>query len=69
MHLAAGELLRLDGARGTEFAVHAGCLWITEEARNDDVWLCAGQRARLGGDGLAVVEATRETRFTQREVK
>lgn len=35
----------------------AGHLWITEEDQPDDVWLGPGQRVRLVGDGLAVLEA------------
>ena len=55
--LAAGEVLSLDHARGIEVSVQAGCLWITEESRPEDIWLCTGQRTSLGGDGLAVIEA------------
>jgi hypothetical protein len=55
--LAAGELLRLQSPRGLEVACEAGHLWITEEAQPDDVWLAAGQRVRLVGEGLAVLEA------------
>ena len=55
--LAPGETLRLDAPRGLELLCQAGHLWITEEAQPDDVWLAAGQRVRLVGDGLAVVEA------------
>jgi len=57
MELAAGEVLRLASPRGLEVACEAGHLWITEEAQADDVWLAPGQRVRLVGDGLALVEA------------
>ena len=55
--LAAGEVLRLPSPRGLEVACDSGHLWITEEAQADDVWLAPGQRVRLVGDGLAVLEA------------
>lgn len=55
--LAPGEVLRLERPRGLEVHCEAGHLWITEEAQPDDVWLAAGQRVRLVGDGLAVLEA------------
>jgi hypothetical protein len=55
--LAPGETLRLQAPRGLEVFCEAGHLWITEEAQPDDVWLAAGQRVRLVGEGLAVVEA------------
>jgi hypothetical protein len=55
--LAAGEVLRVESPRGLEVRCEAGHLWITEEAQPDDVWLAAGQRVRLIGDGLALLEA------------
>jgi hypothetical protein len=62
--LAAGALLRLDAPRGLEVVCEAGHLWITEEDMPDDVWLAAGQRVRLVGDGLAVVEAKGDARLS-----
>lgn len=61
--LAAGEVLRLPSPRGLEVACDAGHLWITEEAQADDVWLAPGQRVRLVGDGLAIVEAKGDARL------
>ena len=61
--LHAGEVLRLPSPRGLEVACDAGHLWITEEAQPDDVWLAPGQRVRLVGEGLAVLEAKGETRL------
>ena len=60
--LAGGELLRLEGPRGREVTAEAGHLWITEEAQPCDVWLGPGQRVRLVGEGLAVIEAKGEAR-------
>jgi len=57
VNLAAGTVLRLDHPRGIEVSVRSGCVWITEESRVDDIWLCTGERTSLGGDGLAVIEA------------
>lgn len=59
--LASGELLRLEHARGTVVAVQSGLLWVTEEARDDDVWLRPGDRMALAGDGVAVLEAVGRT--------
>ena len=61
--LPAGQVLRLDAPRGLEVACDAGHLWITEEAQPDDVWLAPGQRVRLVGQGLAVLEAKGTARF------
>jgi len=61
--LPAGEFLKLEGARGARVTCEAGHLWITEEAQVEDVWLAAGQRVRLVGDGLAVLEAKGDARL------
>ena len=61
--LPAGALLRLKGPRGLQVTCESGHLWITEEAQPDDVWLAAGQRVRLVGDGLAVLEAKGDARL------
>jgi hypothetical protein len=55
--LLAGALLRLEEPRGRVVTCEAGHLWITEESQPEDVWLAAGQRVRLVGEGLAVLEA------------
>ena len=61
--LAAGELLRLQAPRGRVVSCESGHLWITEEAQPDDVWLGPGQRVRLVGEGLAVLEAKGSVRL------
>lgn len=62
--LAAGELLRLDAPRAIEVACESGRLWITETARTDDVWLRAGESARLLGEGTVVLEAVDGARLS-----
>jgi hypothetical protein len=64
VNLAAGELLKLHAPRGLVVACEAGHLWITEEGQPCDVWLAAGQRVRLVGEGLALVEAKGAARLT-----
>lgn len=61
--LAPGDLLRIERPRGLEVHCERGHLWITEEAQPDDVWLAPGQRVRLVGDGLAVLEAKGEAQL------
>jgi hypothetical protein len=61
--LAAGEILRIHAPRGLEVACESGHLWITEEGMAEDVWLAGGQRVRLVGEGLAVVEAKADARL------
>ena len=61
--LHAGQLLKLQGPRGLKVTCESGHLWITEEDQPDDVWLAAGQRVWLVGEGLAVLEAKGEARL------
>ena len=61
--LPAGGLLRLESPRGLKVTCESGQLWITEEDQPDDVWLAAGQRVWLVGDGLAVLEAKGDARL------
>ena len=61
--LAAGRVLKLEAPRGLQVTCESGHLWITEEAQPCDVWLAAGQRVRLVGDGLAVLEAKGNARL------
>ena len=63
MELPAGQLLRLESPRGLRVTCEAGHLWITEEAQPEDVWLAAGQRVSLVGEGLAVLEAKGDARL------
>jgi len=63
VRLASGEVLRIAAPRGLEVACEAGHLWITEEGMPEDVWLAAGQRVRLVGDGLALLEAKGEVKL------
>lgn len=64
MKLASGAVMRIMRARGIEVACEAGHLWITEEGQPCDVWLAAGQRVTLVGDGLAVLEAKGDASLT-----
>jgi hypothetical protein len=55
--LASGELVQLDGARGTTLRVTRGTLWITQERDARDIVLCAGHSFTIDHGGLTVVEA------------
>ena len=59
--LAQGELVRLDGARGTTIRVTRGMLWITLEDDVRDVVLAAGDTFTVDRDGLTLVEAQERT--------
>lgn len=55
--LAPGELIRLDGARGTTLRVTRGRLWLTLEHDVRDVVLSAGDVFMIDRGGLTLVEA------------
>ena len=55
--LAPGELVQLDGARGTTLRVTRGTLWVTLENDTRDVVLEAGDVFTIDRGGLTLVEA------------
>ncbi len=57
--LAADELVKLDGARGTTLRVTRGTLWVTLENDTRDVVLEAGDVFTIDRGGLTLVEAQR----------
>ena len=61
LSLEPGEFLRFEEQDGVRVRVQSGRLWVTESARDEDVWLEDGQDARFGADGLTLVEAVRAT--------
>ena len=55
--LGQGELVQLDGARGTALRVARGMLWITLENDLRDVVLAPGDTFTVDRDGLTLIEA------------
>lgn len=55
--LASGELVKLDGARGTTLRVTRGTLWLTQEHDTRDFVLSAGDVYTIDRGGLTLVEA------------
>ncbi|MEP7183732.1 MAG: DUF2917 domain-containing protein [Betaproteobacteria bacterium] len=58
--LASGELIKLDGARGTTLRVTRGTLWLTFEHDTRDIVLDAGDTFTIDRGGLTLVEAQRD---------
>jgi hypothetical protein len=56
-NLDRGELVQLDGARGTALRVTRGMLWITLENDLRDVVLAPGDTFTVDRDGLTLIEA------------
>lgn len=59
--LAPGELIGLDGARGTTLRVTRGSLWITLERDTRDVVLSVGDVFTIDRGGLTLIEAQEGT--------
>jgi hypothetical protein len=55
--LAGGELIGLDGGRGTTLRVTRGMLWLTFERDTRDVVLSAGDVFTIDRGGLTLIEA------------
>ena len=55
--MSPGELMQLDGARGTTLRVTRGVLWITLQDDTRDVIVAAGDAFTIDRDGLTLVEA------------
>ena len=55
--LAAGEIVQLDGARGTTLRVTRGMVWLTLEDDLRDVVLAAGDSFTIDRGGLTLIEA------------
>lgn len=55
--LARGKPIRVRGGAGSTLKVLQGSVWVTEENNPRDFVLQPGQRLRLAGSGLAIIEA------------
>jgi hypothetical protein len=58
--LTPGELVQLDGARGTRLSVTRGTLWVTLERDLRDIVLNAGDAFTIDRGGVTVIEAQGE---------
>ncbi|MEW6558940.1 MAG: DUF2917 domain-containing protein [Pseudomonadota bacterium] len=56
---AAGLSLRIEPPRGEAFHGSGCCVWLTEEGRPDDVFLCEGDAYRVRGTGRVVLTVWR----------
>jgi len=63
MKLTKGTLLRIRGAAGTVIACLEGTVWLTEEGDARDHFLQRGDRHRIRGAGVVVMEALGDARL------
>ena len=57
LELAPGETLSLDDALGVRITGHSGVVWVTQERRRSDDFVCAGTSLTVSAPGRTVVEA------------
>jgi hypothetical protein len=64
MRLEPGEALRIVNGSGLRLAVHAGSVWVTQEADRRDVVLEKGRWKRLDRDGVSIASASQTATVT-----
>lgn len=64
-HLSIFErgALRIDAEAGTVIRVHAGCLWVPDDAEQGSVGVGAGEQIRIRRSGLITTLALRATQL------
>jgi Protein of unknown function (DUF2917) len=62
--LAAGELVRIENARGTSIRCAEGLLWVTQEGDHNDYVVSATDVLPIDRNGRTVVHAMRPTTFS-----
>ncbi len=56
IQLAEGKKLAFRGARDVRLECTEGRVWLTVEGQSDDFLLSKGERLRIEGDGLALIQ-------------
>ena len=56
IQLGEGKRLAFRGARDVHLECTEGLLWLTVEGQPDDFLLARGERLRIGGNGLAIIQ-------------
>ena len=62
LELRRGDTVRLDDAHGATVSCAAGTVWVTRDGDPADIVLSAGQKARIDGPGLVVIQAFEASR-------
>lgn len=63
LELRRGDTVRLDDAHGATVSCAAGTVWVTRDGDLADIVLGAGQKARIDGPGLVVIQALEASRL------
>jgi hypothetical protein len=62
--LNQGAFRQFEAQRYSAVECHTGIIWVTETGREKDLVLQAGQRCRLAGSGLVLVQAMTPAQVT-----
>lgn len=57
LEMRRGDTLRLEDAHGATISCANGSVWVTRDGDSRDMILSAGQKARIDGPGMVVVQA------------
>jgi hypothetical protein len=63
LELRRGDTVRLDDAHGATVSCAAGCVWVTRDGDSRDLILGAGEKARIDGPGMVVIQAFETSRL------
>ncbi|GAA4409418.1 DUF2917 domain-containing protein [Quisquiliibacterium transsilvanicum] len=62
LELRRGDTVRLDDAHGATVSCAAGSIWVTRDNDPADLILGAGDKVRIDGPGLVVIQAFEASR-------
>jgi hypothetical protein len=57
LELRRGDTVRLDDAHGATVSCATGSVWVTRDGDSRDMILSGGQKARIDGPGMVVIQA------------
>ncbi|HWS76073.1 MAG TPA: DUF2917 domain-containing protein [Quisquiliibacterium sp.] len=63
LEMRRGDTVRLDDAHGATVSCAAGTVWVTRDGDPADIVLSAGEKARIDGPGLVVIQAFETSRL------
>jgi len=63
LELRRGDTVRLDDAHGATVSCSAGSIWVTRDGDLADLVLGAGEKLRIDGPGMVVIQAFEASRL------
>lgn len=62
LELRRGDTVRLDDAHGATVSCASGSIWVTRDGDPADLILGAGDKARIDGPGMVIIQAFEASR-------